>query len=114
MIAGGAAVVCATAGTATNAAPTSTIPKVLKCMITSRTHLLARYEAEKIAKPAFLITSQMPGFRKNSFDQAFRLLPISAQAGAYKTLSGGSPRTVGGDDICKDRREFVDHLLTAL
>ena len=37
----------------------------------------------------------MPGLGKHSFDHALDLVPMSAQAGAHKTLARGRPRTVG-------------------
>src|SRR2546429_6423706 len=43
VIAGGAGVVCAVAGATTDAALSSTSPKVLKCMSTSRDDFLTRW-----------------------------------------------------------------------
>ena len=50
-----------------------------------------RYQSEELAKPDFLIAPQMPGFRQYGFDQALRLVPMAAKAGANKTLAGGRP-----------------------
>ena len=53
------------------------LPKKLDAQ-TRRHTLVVRHEVEEFAKPEFLVTPQMPGLGKHSFDHALRLVPMSA------------------------------------
>jgi len=56
---------------------TAELPKKLDAQ-TRRHTLVVRHEVEEFAKPEFLVTPQMPGLGKHSFDHALRLVPMSA------------------------------------
>jgi hypothetical protein len=55
----------------------STAPDLLT-LKTKKDTLTVRHDVEEFAKPEFLITPQMPGLGKHSFDHALRFVPMSA------------------------------------
>jgi hypothetical protein len=72
--------------------------------------LIVWQQFKEIAKPAFLISSQMPRLGKHTLDHAPRFVPASAQAGVHKTLARRCTRTVCRDDIRNHGSKFVDSL----
>ena len=65
------------------------------------------YEFKKLAKPIFLVASQMLGLGKHTFDHLLGFVPVSVNAGTHKLFAGPWARTMCGDDIGNQRRKLI-------
>src|SRR5205085_9572745 len=84
-------------------------PRLVSVEIAERAAIQLQ-ELEELAKTRFLVTLQMPWFSEHTLDHARGLLPLSVNAGSHEIFARPGARTMGRDDRCDDRREFVNDL----